>query len=140
MIGESVDALKGAILPLGLDCPLIAVTDGNVKDRLLRTFGHPDAIANNHDGLETIPYPLGGRREAQMGPRFPVSIATTISTASVASLPIVQTAQREQAWRDGRSLGGSIGRLRSGQALVVATFGRNKSTPTEIFVTQSCDE
>jgi hypothetical protein len=99
MIVESVDALKGAIRPLSLDCPLIAVTKGNVKDRLLRTSDHSDAIANNNDCLETIPYPLGGRQEAQMGPRFPVSTATTISTASVASLPIVETAQREQAWR-----------------------------------------
>ena len=70
MIVEGVDTLKGAIRPLSFDCPLIEVAKGNVKDRLLRTFGHPDAIANNNDSLETIPYPLGGHQVAQMGLRF----------------------------------------------------------------------
>ena len=37
MIVEGVDALKGAIRRLSFDCPLIAVTDDNVKDRLLRS-------------------------------------------------------------------------------------------------------
>jgi hypothetical protein len=78
MIVESVDALKGAIRPLSLDCPLIAVTKGNVKDRLLRTFGHPDAIVDNNDSLETIPYPYGGRQEAQFDQGFQVSTATII--------------------------------------------------------------
>ena len=32
MIVEGVDALKGAIRPLSLDCPLIAVTEDNLKD------------------------------------------------------------------------------------------------------------
>jgi hypothetical protein len=49
---------------------LIAVTKDNVKDRLLGALGHPDAIVENNDSLETIPYPLGGRPEAQMGLRF----------------------------------------------------------------------
>ncbi len=70
MIFESVDALKGTIRPLSLDCPLIAVTEDNVKDRLLHALGHLNAIANNNDSLETISYPSGGRQVAQMGPRF----------------------------------------------------------------------
>ena len=45
MIIEGVDALKGAIRPLSLDCPLIAVTEDNVKDRLLRAIGDLGAIA-----------------------------------------------------------------------------------------------
>jgi hypothetical protein len=53
-IVEGVDALKGAIRPLSLDCPLIAVTEDNVKDRLLRALGHPDAIPHKNDSLETI--------------------------------------------------------------------------------------
>jgi hypothetical protein len=57
MIVEGVDALKGTIRPLSLDCPLIAVNEDNIKDRLLRALGHLDAIANNNDSLETIPYP-----------------------------------------------------------------------------------
>jgi hypothetical protein len=44
MIVEGVDALKGTIRPLSLDHPLIAVNEDNVKDRLLRALGHPDAI------------------------------------------------------------------------------------------------
>jgi hypothetical protein len=70
MIFESVDALKGTIRPLSLDRPLIAVTEDNVKDRLLHALGHLNAIANNNDSLETISYPSGGRQVAQMGPRF----------------------------------------------------------------------
>jgi hypothetical protein len=71
MIVESVDALKGAIGPLSLDGPLIAVTKDNVKDRLLgAALGHRDAIAENNDSLETIPYPSCGHPEAQMGLRF----------------------------------------------------------------------
>ena len=97
MIVESVDALKGAIRPLSLDCPLIAVTEGNVKDRLLRTFGHPDAIANNNDCLETIPYPLGGRQEAQMGPRFSSEHCYNHLDGSVASLPIVEDRENRRA-------------------------------------------
>ena len=53
-IVEGVDALKGAIRPLSLDCPLIAVNEDNVKDRLLRALGHPDAIPHKNDSLETI--------------------------------------------------------------------------------------
>jgi hypothetical protein len=53
-IVEGVDALKGAIRPLSLDCPLIAVTEDNVKDRLLRALGHPNAIRHKNDSLETI--------------------------------------------------------------------------------------
>jgi hypothetical protein len=54
MIVEGVDALKGAIRPLSLDCPLIAVTEDNVKDRLLRALGHSYAIPHKNDSLETI--------------------------------------------------------------------------------------
>jgi hypothetical protein len=54
MIVESLDVLKGAVRPLGLNCPLVAVTEDNVKDRLLRALSHPDAIPNKNDGLETI--------------------------------------------------------------------------------------
>lgn len=70
MIVEGVDALKRAIRPLSLDCPLIAVTEDNVKDRLLLALAHLDAIANNNDSLETIPYPSGGHQVAQMGLGF----------------------------------------------------------------------
>jgi hypothetical protein len=70
VIVEGVDALKGAIRPLSLDRPLIVVAEDNVKDRLLRALGHLDAIANNNDGLETIPYPSGGHQVAQKGLRF----------------------------------------------------------------------
>ena len=54
MIVESVDVLKGAVRPLGLDCPLVEVTEDNVKDRLLRALSHPDAIPHKNDSLETI--------------------------------------------------------------------------------------
>ena len=53
MIVEGVDALKGTIRPLSLDCPLIAVTEDNEKDRLLRALGHPDTVPHKNDSLET---------------------------------------------------------------------------------------
>jgi hypothetical protein len=54
MIVESVDVLKGAVRPLSLDCPLIAVTEDYMKDRLLAALDHSDAIPHKNDSLETI--------------------------------------------------------------------------------------
>ena len=82
-------------------------------------LGHRDAIAENNDSLETISYPSGGHPEAQMGLRF-------------SSCALLRT-----RCRNARFVRGSTDGLRSGLRLapIVATFGPNKSTPTEIFVT-----
>jgi hypothetical protein len=96
MIIESVDALKGAIRPFSLDSPLIAVTKGNVKDRLLRALGHADAIANNNDSLETIPYPLGGTRRTKPVLRWPCvkKRCGTITGECVSSVEQIDTRSR----------------------------------------------